>query len=84
MEPNEKLSASQLDTFQRIGARLKQLRIQKGYTNYENFAFENGLSRANYGKYENGKSMTVATLIKIVECHNLTLEEFFALPVNPD
>ena len=30
----------------KLGDRIKQLRVKKGYTSYEIFAFENGINRA--------------------------------------
>ena len=77
MDSKDKLSDNQKAQLSKIGEKLKALRIRKGYTNYEIFAFENGLNRANYGRYENGYNLRLDTLIKILECHNMTLEEFF-------
>lgn len=62
----------------KLGKRLKQLRIKKGYTNYEYFAFENNIGRAQYGSYENGSNIQFDTLIKIIKIHNMTLREFFS------
>jgi hypothetical protein len=32
-----------------IGKRLRDIRIKKGYSNYELFAFDNNIARAQYG-----------------------------------
>ncbi len=64
MEKKEKLSQKQTEQLIALGRKLKHVRIKNGHTSYENFAYDNGLNRANYGKYEKGKNMTVATLIK--------------------
>lgn len=77
MKSKEKLSDNQISQLENIGNRLRKLRIEKGYSNYEIFAFDHDLNRANYGRYENGANMRVSTLIQILECHDLTLEEFF-------
>lgn len=61
-----------------LGERLRQLRIQNGYTNYEYFAFENNIGRAQYGKYETGGNIQFDTLVRIVKLHNMTLKEFFS------
>lgn len=61
-----------------LGARLKQLRIKKGYTNYEYFAFENNIGRAQYGKYETGGNIQFDTLVKIIKLHGISLKEFFS------
>ena len=34
------------DALKQLGLRIKNLRIKKGYTNYEYFAYENNISRA--------------------------------------
>jgi transcriptional regulator with XRE-family HTH domain len=81
MKSKEKLSELQIEQLTNVGNKLRKLRITNGYTNYENFAYENGLNRANYGRYEKGANLRLSTLISILECHNLTLEEFFRLDV---
>jgi len=77
MKSKEKLSKNQIDELNKVGEKLRKLRIAKGYSNYENFAFDNELNRANYGRYENGANLRLSTLISILECHKMTLEEFF-------
>lgn len=37
-------------TLKKLGLRIKELRIKNGFTNYEYFAYENGISRAQYGR----------------------------------
>jgi transcriptional regulator with XRE-family HTH domain len=63
---------------QKLANRLKSLRIQRGFTSYEAFANEFGLSRALYGRYEKGKDLRYSSLIKIVTALDMTLEEFFS------
>jgi transcriptional regulator with XRE-family HTH domain len=60
-----------------LGRRIKQLRIAKGYSNYEHFAYELGMSRSQYGKYETGHNLNYLTLHRIVEGLGMTLQEFF-------
>lgn len=62
----------------KMAKRLRELRIQKGYTSYESFANDHGLSRALYGRYEKGKDLRYTSLVKIVKALNMTLEEFFS------
>lgn len=81
MKSKEKLTDNQLVQLNNIGEKLRRLRISKGYTNYENFAYDNGLNRANYGRYEKGANLRLSTLISILECHQMTLEEFFRLEI---
>ena len=62
----------------RLGARIRSLREQKGYTNYEKFAYAHDISRSQFGRYENGEDMRFSTLIRIVKAFDMTLEEFFS------
>ena len=60
-----------------FGARLKYYRKLKGYTNYEQLAFELEISRSQYGKYENGGNIKLSTLFKILDFLNISVNEFF-------
>lgn len=62
----------------KVARRLKELRLRQGYTSYESFANEHGLSRALYGRYEKGKDLRFSSLVKIVRAFDMTLEEFFS------
>lgn len=61
----------------KMAKRLKELRVKQGFTSYEAFANEHGLSRALYGRYEKGKDLRFSSLVKLVKAFNITLEEFF-------
>ena len=61
-----------------IAEKIKQLRIDKGYTSYENFAYENDLSRVQYWRMERGTNFTIDYFLKILEVHKLSLKEFFS------
>lgn len=69
-EPTEQLKA--------IGERLRSIRIAKGYANYESFAYENGIPRAQYGRYERGQDMKLSSLMKVLKGFDMTLGEFFS------
>ena len=60
-----------------IADKIKQLRINAGYTSHENFAWDNGLSRVQYWRVESGANITLKTLLKILDIHQVTLEDFF-------
>ncbi len=61
-----------------IGAKLKELRTKKGYKSYETFAFDKEINRMQYWRMEKGLSnMSMATLLRILEIHKITLKEFF-------
>lgn len=61
-----------------LGKRLKEIRISRGYTNYEQFAFDNEIPRAQYGRYEKGQDLRFSSLIKVLKALNISLEEFFS------
>ena len=61
----------------RISEKLERLRIEKGFTSYENFAIEYGISRMQYWRMEKGTNFTFESLLKILDAHKITLEEFF-------
>lgn len=62
---------------EKVGDKIKDLRIKKGYTSYEQFAFDHNLPRSGYGDHENGKNMTLASLIRLLDIHEISLNEFF-------
>lgn len=61
-----------------LAQRIRALRIEHGYTNYEYFAYENDIPRSQFGRYENGEDMRFSSLVKIVKAFGMTLEEFFS------
>jgi transcriptional regulator with XRE-family HTH domain len=61
----------------KIGERIRELRKEAGYTSYENFAFDNDIPRVQYGRMEKGANFRIATLMRILEVHKITLEDFF-------
>jgi len=65
------------DQMKKLGSRIRELRKSKGYTSAETFAYENGFARAMYGRYENGKNIQFITLVRLANCFEMTLEEFF-------
>lgn len=74
MAKHEKYIQDNLDS---LGKRLQELRKAKGYHNYEQFAFHNGISRSQYGRYENGQDLRFSTLCKVLKALDISLEEFF-------
>lgn len=65
------------ERMKKIAARLKDLRIKAGYTNYENFAWDNEISRMQYWRLEKGANFTMVTFLKILDAHKISLAEFF-------
>lgn len=65
------------DSVLNLARRIKSLRISKGYTNYETFAYENNISRSQYGRYEKGTDIRFTSLLRILNAFDITLEDFF-------
>jgi len=65
------------DNLTKFSKRLKEIRIAKGYHNYEQFAFKNDISRSQYGRYENGQDIRFSSLCKVLKALDVTFEEFF-------
>lgn len=76
-----KKSAKKIDLPQlipeKVGARLKALRLQRGFSSYEHFANENDINRSLYGRYERGADMRISTLVKLCKALDITPEDFF-------
>lgn len=66
-----------LEELNAIANRLKELRKEKGYTNYEHIAFALEMSRSAYWRLETGANFELKTLIKICRLLDISLEEFF-------
>ena len=60
-----------------LGDRIRYYRKQGGYSNYEHLAYDCGISRSQYGKYENGGNIKFTTLCKILDHLDVSLEDFF-------
>lgn len=61
-----------------LGKRIRDLRIKKGYSNYEYFAYEHDIPRAQFGRYEKGEDLRYSSLLKVIRAFDMTLEEFFS------
>jgi transcriptional regulator with XRE-family HTH domain len=81
MSPNGKERIAQVppqDMLKKLGDRIRFLREQKGYNNYEVFAYEHNISRSQYGRYEKGQDLRFTSLVRIVQALDMTLEQFFS------
>jgi hypothetical protein len=60
-----------------IAFRIKELRKKSGFSSYEDFAWEHNFKRAQYWRLEKGANFTIVTLLKVLDAHKISLEEFF-------
>jgi len=65
------------EKLEKLGKRLQELRKAKGYPNYEQFAFQNNISRSQYGRYEKGQDIRFSTMCRVLKALDITFEEFF-------
>lgn len=61
-----------------IANKIKKLRIDAGFTSYENFANAHDIDRKQYWRIESGSNITISSLIRIIKLHNITIAEFFS------
>lgn len=60
-----------------IGLGIKSLRVNRGYSSAEIFAYEHDLNRVSYWRMEKGSNITLKSLIRILDIHKVSLKEFF-------
>lgn len=61
-----------------IGCYIKHLRKTKTTLSAEDFANEKGFDRVQYSRIEKGTNITMKTLLKVIDAHNMSLNEFFS------
>lgn len=62
----------------KLAQRIKFLRVKKGYSNYEFFAYDHNIPRSQYGRYEQGEDMRYSSLMRIIRAFGMTPKEFFS------
>ncbi len=62
----------------KLAKRIRSLRREQGYSNYENFAYVNDLPRAQYGRYEKGEDLKYSSLMKVIRALGVSVKEFFS------
>ena len=76
--PNVVIGKTTNSDIQKLALRIKTLRKQKGYSNADFFAYESGISRSQYSRYERGEDIRFSSLIKLIKAFGLTPKEFFS------
>ncbi|MEQ9230483.1 MAG: XRE family transcriptional regulator [Cyclobacteriaceae bacterium] len=76
------VSFSMEDEYQKrkeaIGAKLKKMRIDAGYTSYVDFAIKNNLDSKQTWRLEEGQAnFTITSLLRVLDIHKVSLEDFF-------
>ena len=63
---------------EQLGKRIKALRKEAGFSNYEQFAFQNEINRSQYNRYENGEDLRFSSLLRVLKALDIPLKDFFA------
>ncbi|MBX2985159.1 MAG: XRE family transcriptional regulator [Bacteroidia bacterium] len=71
------MNVSDKETLEKIGQKIKNLRLGKGYRSYETFAVAHDIDRKYYWSIEKGRNISLVYLKRILDIHELTFEEFF-------
>lgn len=59
----------------KINIKIRNRRIELGYNSAEQFAFENKLNRSTYQRVEQGKNMTLDTLVRVAQALKTDIKE---------
>lgn len=66
-----------------VGGGLQELRIKKGFSTAKSFTEKYNLPEIQYWRMENGKAnITLKSLMKILQIHDVTLQDFFCMIVD--
>jgi len=60
-----------------VGDKLKKLRVRAGYKSAETFSYDNELNRVQYWRMERGANFTMDSLLRVLNIHKITMEDFF-------
>lgn len=62
----------------KLAKRIKDLRMKKGYTSFERFAYEHNIDRTQMGRYERGEDLRFTNLMRVIQAFGMTPQEFFS------
>ncbi|WP_051293276.1 helix-turn-helix domain-containing protein [Olivibacter sitiensis] len=65
-----------------IGKRIRQVRKERGYTNFETIANIADIARPQWGRYESGDDMLLSTLLHVLVSLNIDFKDFFTEELN--
>lgn len=74
---DEQFELYKKEQLNKLAERIKELRIKKGYSSYEYFAYDHNLPRAQYGRYEKGEDLKFSSLLKVLLALEISIEDFF-------
>ena len=81
MKNNRKKKPNLPDTeaeLKKLGKRIKTLRIARGFSSHELFAYTHRINRTQYGRYERGEDLRYSSLLRVIHALDMTVGEFFS------
>jgi hypothetical protein len=70
-------------TLSQIGFKFQELRIKKGFSTCNSFSEAYDLPAIQYSRIEEGRSnLTLKSLMRVLQIHQLSLEDFICLVLN--
>jgi transcriptional regulator with XRE-family HTH domain len=60
-----------------LANRIKQLRLAKGYTSQETFAYDNDYTLSYYSRLERGEDIRFTSLVKVCKALGVDMKTFF-------
>lgn len=73
-----KVNDPERDLLNKLGNRIKTLRLKAGHNHYEKFAFQNDIGRILLRRVELGSNVNFNNLFKIIKALDVTPAEFFS------
>jgi transcriptional regulator with XRE-family HTH domain len=58
-----------------LAKRIKELRIERGYTSQETFAYDNDYTLSYYSRLERGEDIRFSSLIRVAKALGVSLEQ---------
>jgi len=65
------------EEIENLGSRIKQIRKELGYKSAETFAYEKGISRSEYSKFEAGRDMRFSSIVKVCNALDVAIDVVF-------
>jgi len=62
-----------------LAKRIRQLRIAKGYSSQETFAYDHEYTLSYYSRLERGEDIRFSSLVKVCKALDIDLKTFFSL-----
>lgn len=78
MEKEPEILIKNKEALKKLGNRLKEIRLSKGYKSAEAGALDFNVNRVQYARYEAGKNIEYLTLIDLLSKMDISVTDFFS------